>query len=213
MKTKDLLALLAADTTPVDISASDRRFWLALSLGGLSAAILLSAALGIRSDLDALILTPKFWIKLGFPAALAAVGLVATVRLSLPGSRLGAVWVGIVLPLMLVWLVAAAALFSAMPAQREAMVFGGTWRSCSLNIALVSTPVFIGVLWAMKGLAPTRLRLAGASAGLLAGSVGAFVYAFYCPETAAPFLAIWYVLGIAIPAAVGALVGPRVLHW
>lgn len=129
MKTDDLLDLLAADTTPVDTSATDRRLWLALSFGGLCAAILLSTTLGIRYDLDLLSTMPMFWLKLGFPAALAGAG------------------------------------------------------------------------------------LAGAGTGLLAGAVGAFAYAFYCPETAAPFLAIWYALGIAIPAALGALLGPRVLHW
>jgi hypothetical protein len=32
-------------------------------------------------------------------------------------------------------------------------------------------------------------------------------------KLAAPFLAIRYVLGILIPAAVGAWAGPRLLHW
>jgi hypothetical protein len=30
---------------------------------------------------------------------------------------------------------------------------------------------------------------------------------------AAPFLATWYVLGILIPAILGALLGPRLLRW
>jgi hypothetical protein len=30
---------------------------------------------------------------------------------------------------------------------------------------------------------------------------------------AAPFLGIWYLLGMLIPAAVGALIGPLVLRW
>ena len=71
----------------------------------------------------------------------------------------------------------------------------------------------MATLWAMKGLAPTRLALAGAGAGLLAGALGALVYALHCPELAASFLAVWYVLGIAIPALAGALLGPRVLRW
>ena len=29
----------------------------------------------------------------------------------------------------------------------------------------------------------------------------------------APFLAVWYVLGMLVPTALGALVGPRVLRW
>jgi hypothetical protein len=78
---------------------------------------------------------------------------------------------------------------------------------------MLSAPVFAGVLWAMKGLAPTRLRLAGVAAGLLSGAVGALVYSLHCPELAAPFLGFWYLLGTLIPTAVGALLGPRLLRW
>ena len=65
----------------------------------------------------------------------------------------------------------------------------------------------------MKELAPTRLRLAGATAGLAAGSAAALVYCLHCPELAAPFVGFWYVLGMLIPAAAGALIGPRLLRW
>ena len=71
----------------------------------------------------------------------------------------------------------------------------------------------MATFWVMKGLAPTRPAWAGASAGLLAGALAALVYALHCPESGAPFIGIWYVVGIAIPAAVGALLGPRTLRW
>jgi hypothetical protein len=29
----------------------------------------------------------------------------------------------------------------------------------------------------------------------------------------APFIGFWYVLGMLIPTAIGALIGPRVLRW
>jgi hypothetical protein len=47
----------------------------------------------------------------------------------------------------------------------------------------------------------------------LAGGVGATVYGLYCQETAAAFVATWYTLGVAACAAVGALLGPRILRW
>jgi hypothetical protein len=78
---------------------------------------------------------------------------------------------------------------------------------------MLSLPVFVAVLWAMRGLAPTRLPLAGTAAGLLAGTVGALVYCLHCPELDAPFLGTWYLLGMLIPALVGSLAGPRLLRW
>lgn len=44
-------------------------------------------------------------------------------------------------------------------------------------------------------------------------AVGALVYALRCPEMAAPFLGIWYLLGILIPTALGAMLGPPLLRW
>jgi hypothetical protein len=29
----------------------------------------------------------------------------------------------------------------------------------------------------------------------------------------APFIGVWYLLGMLIPSAVGALLGPRLLRW
>jgi hypothetical protein len=62
-------------------------------------------------------------------------------------------------------------------------------------------------------MAPTRLGLAGAAAGLFAGGVGATVYGLYCEETAAAFVVVWYSLGMLACAALGAVVGRRLLRW
>ncbi|RZL99605.1 MAG: DUF1109 domain-containing protein, partial [Variovorax sp.] len=88
-----------------------------------------------------------------------------------------------------------------------------TWRVCAENIAMLSVPVFLAAIWTLKGLAPVRPALAGAGAGALSGASGAAVYALHCPELAAPFIAIWYVLGMALPVVAGALMGPRLLRW
>jgi hypothetical protein len=93
------------------------------------------------------------------------------------------------------------------------MVWGQTWRTCVFNIALIALPVFVASLVALKSLAPTQPALAGAAAGAMSAGAGAAVYALHCPELAAPFLAIWYVIGMALPVAAGALMGHRLLRW
>lgn len=213
MKTDQLVALLAAGAAPVAPHAVARRFAAALALGGLGAVLLLVFWLGLRPDLAQLARLPLFWVKPAFPAALAGAALLAAARLARPGMRLGRVGLGLAWPLLLVWLVGAGMLAAAAPEQRLALVFGETWASCPFNVALLSLPLFVTLLWAMKGLAPTRLALAGAAAGLLAGALGALVYALHCPESSLTFLGIWYVLGMAIPTVAGALLGPRLLRW
>jgi hypothetical protein len=65
----------------------------------------------------------------------------------------------------------------------------------------------------MRELAPTRLRAAGLAAGLLAGAIASFAYATVCGEQSAAFVAVWYSLGIALAAGLGAMLGPRALRW
>ena len=213
MKTEELVTLLAAGAAPVPVNAVGRRFAVAMGWGMSGALLLLVLTLGLRADLIQAAGELMFWLKPAFVAALALAGLVAAERLARPGMRLGLVRAALAAPVLLLWLAAAVVLANAAPAQRAELIFGETWKSCPFNIALISLPLFAAALWAMKGLAPTRLALAGASAGLLAGALGALVYALHCPESAAPFLAVWYVLGITIPTLAGALLGPRPLRW
>jgi hypothetical protein len=104
-------------------------------------------------------------------------------------------------------------LADADPALRWQLVLGNTWRTCPINISLLSLPAFVAGFWVLKRMAPTRLRLAGAACGLAAGGLGALVYGLHCPELAPPFLGVWYVLGMSIPTIVGLALGPRLLRW
>ena len=117
------------------------------------------------------------------------------------------------LPWLVMAAMAVATLAGTNPDERLALVMGKTWLSCAFNIAWVSTPILLGMLWAVKGMAPTRPAWTGASAGLAAAAAGAVVYALHCPEMQAPFLAVWYMLGMLIPTAAGALIGARLLRW
>lgn len=213
MKTDELVTLLAAAAGPVPANAVGRRFALTIGWGVPGAVFLLVVTLGIRPDLAQAAGELLFWIKPAFAAGLALAGLIATQRLARPGMRLGPVWVALAAPVLVLWLVAAVVLVNAAPAQRVDIILGDSWKVCAFTIALFSLPLLVATLWALKGLAPTRLALAGASAGLLAGALSALVYALHCPESTVPFLAVWYVLGIAIPTLAGALLGPRVLRW
>ncbi|MDT7531192.1 DUF1109 domain-containing protein [Sphingopyxis sp. SE2] len=82
------------------------------------------------------------------------------------------------------------------PGVREQLWLGSTWQTCLVAITISSVPVLLGVAWAFKRLAPTRLRLAGLLVGVTSGSTVAVVYALFCPETTATFLASWYTAGI-----------------
>jgi len=213
MKTDELIAVLAGCADAVEPGVLQRRYTTALGWGAFGATLLMALWLGVRADLAEAVRLPMFWVKLAFPAMLLAAALLAVLRLSRPGARLGRVPLALAAPVLAMWLLAAVVLFGADPGERGRLTLGLSAASCPFTIALLSVPLFVAVLWAMKGLAPTRLALAGAAAGLLAGAGGALIYALYCSEMAAPFIGIWYLLGMLIPAAVGAMLGPQLLRW
>lgn len=213
MKTHDLAAMLAmgADLEPVD--AARRRLVYAIGLGAVSSTILMLLLMPVNPDLGTAVHLLKFWEKVVFVGAIAGASLLAVSRLSRPGVRLGQTLPALIAPVPAMWILAALTLLDADPAERGALFLGKTWVVCPFLIALLATPVFAATLWAMRGLAPTRLRLAGAAAGALSGATGALVYCFHCPELEAPFIAFWYLLGILIPAAAGAILGDKLLRW
>ena len=213
MRTDELVTLLATGAGAVPPNQAARRFTAAAGWSVLGAALLMIALLGPRHDLAKAVLLPMFWVKFGFVACLSAAGLLAALRLSRPGERLAWVPIALAAPVIAIWLLAALVLAQADQVQHMVLFFGATWGSCPFLIALLSAPGFAAAIWAMKGLAPTRLRLAGAAAGLLSGALGALVYSVHCPELGAPFIGFWYLLGMLIPTAVGALLGPRLLRW
>jgi hypothetical protein len=214
MKTDQLVTLLATGVEPVDTRAPVRRCAAAVAASVLVAAVLMAAWLGVRTSLAQDVAVPMLWVKFAFVASLAAGGWVAATRLARPGASLAGVPAALLAPLLAMWVLGAVALVGADDApQRAALVLGETWNACPLNIAVLSAPVFAAAMWGMRGFAPTRPALAGAAAGLFAGAAGAVVYAFHCPELAAPFLGTWYVLGMLVPSALGAILGPLVLRW
>ncbi|MDH4191429.1 MAG: DUF1109 domain-containing protein [Betaproteobacteria bacterium] len=213
MKTDELVSLLSTGVDAVAPGAALRRCTMALGLGAIGAALLMADLLEVRHDLASAVLLPMFWVKVAFVASLGAASLLAVLRLSRPGVRLTWVPGALAAPVLAMWLLATGELLNADPAQRVQMFFGETWASCPFLVALLSAPVFAALLWAVRGLAPTRLRLAGAAAGFLSGAVGALVYTLHCPEMQAPFVGVWYLGGMLIPTAIGALLGPRLLRW
>jgi hypothetical protein len=195
MKTEALIDLLATGPLEVPKRPVARRFGLALAASSLMAFTLMASWLGVRPDLGQVMLTPAMWMKLGFVLTATAGALWTSVRLARPGLRLGAAWVALAAPFLVIWTLAAAQMSTADPSDRRDLFFGLSWAGCPWCIAILALPALVLSLWAMRGLAPTRLRLAGASAGLFSGGLAASVYTLHCPEMAAPFIGFWYVLG------------------
>ena len=213
MKTDDLIQGLAADVKPVGRGAVAARLALGLGAGGLVSAAIMLVWLGPRADLAHALSTAMFWVKFAYAAAAGLILAVATSRLSRPGARLGRLAVAVAAPFVLIAAMGAMRLATAAREAWHALLMGDSADVCPWRIFVIGLPLLAGAVWAVRGLAPTRLTLAGLLAGGAAGALGALIYGFHCPETAAPFVAIWYTLGMALVAALGGALGARVLRW
>lgn len=213
MRTDDLIDLLARGPLDVRRGQFTRRLGFAAVTGLVLASVASVVWQGLRPDFAAAWAEPAMWAKTGFLAAMLAAGLWASARLARPGLSLGAAGWAIAAPVVLVWLWAAIELAGAAAGEGAGLVLGHTWMYCPVRVATLSIPAFALAVWALRGLAPTRLRRAGAAAGLFSGGVGALAYSLHCPEMAGAFIGTWYVLGMLAPTLLGALLGPRLLRW
>jgi hypothetical protein len=93
------------------------------------------------------------------------------------------------------------------------LIMGSSILRALTYIPVLSLPVLLGALLALRRLAPRSPTIAGFAAGIMAGGTGAWVYTFACDETGMMFLALWYTLGIVIVGALGAVLGRFLLHW
>ncbi len=213
MKTDDLIAALASDASPTSRHAVGRTLGLGLAVGVVVSVAMMVLWLGVRADLMHAMMTGPFWMKFAYALSVAVLGFGLIDRLARPDGEGGVFGPLILAPLAIMVALAGYQLVGAPEELRMKLMLGGSYQVCARNIVILSAPIFFGLFWALRALAPTRLILAGAVAGVLAGAAGTLIYAFHCTESAAPFVAIWYTLGIVAVGAFGALLGRSVLRW
>jgi len=213
MSPPDLIDRLVADLRAGPRHEVFRRLLIGAGLGGGVSVVLIGLFLGFRPDMARVALIPMFWIKFAYVTAIAALALWSADRLARPGESGWRRGVWIAAPVIMLVTLSAWRLFEAPPPMRMPLVMGQSAAVCPWLIVGSSLAPLAGLIWAMRGLAPVRLRQAGGMIGLAAGGVGASAYALHCPEQAAPFLAVWYTLGIAAAGGLGAILGPVLLRW
>jgi hypothetical protein len=215
VRTEDLIATLSARIEPVSRFAVERRVGLAIMLGMLTALLQLWLWLwlGVRPDIVSAAHTAGFWLKLAFPLAIGVLAMALSCRLGRPACPSGQHLRLLGLPVVIILIIASLQNAGAPTQARLPMWLGETWLVCPGRILFLSIPALAAMMWAFGRLAPTRLRLAGLSAGLTAGAATAAVYALGCQEDSLAFVATWYSLGMLLVGVVGAAIGPEFLRW
>jgi hypothetical protein len=212
VETDQLIRTLAADN-----SERSRPVGFVLALALVAAApvsvVMFFATLGVRPDVMTAMHNPFFDLKFAVTLALAISAIAISLHLSRPEALLRG-WA--LLLLVPAGLLAAGIGGEMMMPQRLPMMtrlVGHNSRACMTAIPLMSLPLLAGALYGLRHGAPTRPAVAGAIAGLLSAGLAATLYASHCTDDSPLFVMTWYSIAAALVAAIGALVGSRVLRF
>jgi len=213
VQTTDLIDHLAVDLRPTPQRAAWKSLIVALSVGLVVALGAAWVSFGLRKDFVSMLLTSSLWMKWAYALGVSAAAVSLCARLARPEGAPGALPFLLGVPFLVLGAIALIEVAGVPVDERRALWLGRTALMCPWIIGALAIPIFVAALWALRTLAPTRQRLAGFSAGCLAGAAAAGLYAIHCNETAAAFVVSWYTAGILLPALAGVFIGPRVLHW
>jgi hypothetical protein len=213
MNTQQLIVSLSRDVPRVTRRAPEKRIGIGIIVGCLVTLVWVTTVLGFRPDLQVALHGFSFWMKWVYTIALGVAAAHTVTRLARPQpGSLGGSWL-LTIPVFILAGIGTSELVRTPSDRWLALWLGQSWMVCPWLVLTLAAPIFVGLLWSYRKLAPTRLRAAGAAAGLTSGAWAGTLYCLHCPETSALFVLTWYSLGIILATGAGAILGPRVLRW
>lgn len=211
MKTEDLISALAADGK--QRTNLSRSLLVGLVVGALIAGVAFFAILGFRHDIDSAMRTTRFLFKFAVTLSLAAAAIVVVWRIGRPGVPLALAAWALAIPVLLLGMGVMMEMRMTPETTWMPRMVGKNSLHCLISIPAFSVPTLAALLYALRDSAPPNPAMAGAVAGVVSAGVAATYYASNCMDDSPIFVATWYTLAVMIVAAVGALLGWRLLRW
>jgi hypothetical protein len=213
MKTDELIDMLSTNIEPVKDGQLRNTLLIALAMGAVAALCLMLAIFGAPAEAFGGEYFGFTALALVFTLGLVAAGASFLIRAARPGNPGRRPLVVIGLLLLAILSAGIVALLLTHPDAWGGMIFGPQWAACLICIPLFAIAPFASLIWALRKEAPTNLARTGAVTGLVAGALGAAVFAFHHPGGSIPFIVLWYGGPIVLCALAGAILGPRLLRW
>ena len=175
--------------------------------------VMFFTALGFRKDIATALHNPFFDLKFLVTITVAISAIAISIHLSRPEASLkGWMWL-LLIPVGLLSFGIGGEMMMPQQLPWITRLIGSNSKMCMTAIPLLSLPLLIAALVALRHGAPTRPALAGAYAGLLSAGFAATLYASQCTDDSPLFVGTWYPLAIGLVTAVGALAGSRWLRF
>ncbi len=216
MKTNDLIHVLSKDAS---IGVQKRPFFTLVLLGIVASTILMfifasTPVFSVRPNYLSALTENFVAFKQIYPLLLAGLLFSLVQRARFPETNLSVSNFGRILPAIV--LVGALFTIAFFQTPKDALFMalqGKSMQYCLTLVPVFSIPTFIALLNYFRNSAPSAPVSTGFGAGLFAGALGCFVYAFLCVDDN-PLFWVWaYSLGVLISGILGAVVGNFLLKW
>jgi hypothetical protein len=212
MDTEQLIRTLAADNEHRAPKVGTM-LTLALLVAAPLSILLFVSVLGVRPDVMTAMRNPFFDLKFAVTLSLAIPAIAISLHLSRPEALMrGWGWL-LLIPVGLLAVGIGGEMMMAPQVPMMTRLMGKNSRTCLLAIPVMSLPLLAGALFGLRHGAPSRPALAGAIAGLLSAGLAATLYASHCTDDSPLFVTTWYSLATALVAAIGALLGSKMLRY
>jgi hypothetical protein len=214
MRTDELINTLVADhagqpgPTPVG-----HGLVMAIIGGLVISSALFSLTLGVRPDFISALGTWRYDMKLGVSLVLMIAATWVALRLSSPTTTSLSAMRALLVPALLLLAAVVYELVTIPASAWPSRAMGVNGVMCVASIISLSVLPLTATIYALRQGAPTSPAVMGAVGGLLAGALGATVFAMHCTNDSPLFVAIWYALAIGLMSIFGLLVGKRALRW
>jgi hypothetical protein len=214
MRTDELINTIVADHAGQPGPKPVRHGLVMAIIGGLAIfSALFSLTLGVRPDFISALGTWRYDMKLGVNLVLMIAATWVALRLSSPTTTSLSAMRALLVPTLLVLGAVVYELVTIPASAWSSRAMGVNGVMCVASILFLSLLPLTATIYALRQGAPTSPAVMGAVGGLLAGSLGATVFAMHCTNDSPLFVAIWYALAIGLMSIFGLLVGKRALRW
>jgi hypothetical protein len=214
MRTDDLINTLVADHAAQPRARRVGHVLGMAIIGGFAiSAALFSITLGPRPDILSALSTWRFDIKWADNLVLVIAAAWVALRLSRPTATPLTAMRALMLPAFLLLAAVMCELVTVPASEWPSRAMGVNGVMCLASIIFLSVLPLTATIYALRQGAPMSPALAGAAAGLVAGALGATVFAMHCTNDSPLFVAIWYALAIGLMSMFGLLIGRHALRW
>ena len=214
MRTDELINTLVADHAVQPRPKPIAHGLVMAIVGGLAISLaLFSLTLGVRPDIVSALGTWRYDLKLSVNLVLVIAAAWVALGLSSPTTTPRSAMRALLVPALLLLATVIYELITIPAAAWPSRAMGVDGVMCFANIISLSVLPLTAAIYALRRGAPTSPAMMGAVGGLLAGGLGATVFALHCTNDSPLFVAIWYALAIGLMSMLGAVVGRHALRW